>query len=205
MKFEVQYFCLVSRVYFRWKSKIWISNPYLCLVQSFYELLWSSQFWKCLLTCDLKKLMEKIIHFSNSTLSIKNAAVKQTVSGKWSCVNSMDEFWKLMITYEIPCNLKESMDIRGPTNHSFFPLHDLFSKFYFIILDDIRTQKYLWRAIISLVQCVVKLVLEAEHIQIVEKAIDYTTQNERNRYLQGKENQILKNNAMRNDKKCQKK
>lgn len=28
--------------------------------------------------------------------------------------------------------------------------------------------------------------LEAEHIQIVEKTIDYTTQNERNGYLQGK-------------------
>lgn len=52
-----------------------------------------------------------------------------------------------MLAFEILCNLKESIDIRGSTDNLFFAPHDLFSELYFIIwceiLDDVsRTQMF---------------------------------------------------------------
>lgn len=42
-----------------------------------------------------------------------------------------------MLTFEILCNLKESMHIRESTHNLFFALHDLFSELYFIIWFEI--------------------------------------------------------------------
>ena len=61
-------------------------------------------------------------------------SVKQTILGKWSCVHNKDKVWKLMLTFEILCNLKESMHIRGSTHNLFFALHNLFSELYFIFI-----------------------------------------------------------------------
>lgn len=102
-------------------------------------------------------------------------------------MHNKDNILELMLTFEILCNLKESMDIRGSTHNLFFAPHDLFSELYFInwceILDEVKSQKYLQRARISVEQCVVKLALEEQHIKIVEKATDYAIQKAGNRYL----------------------
>lgn len=66
-----------------------------------------------------------------------SVSVKQTIPGKWSCVHNKDKVWKLMLTFEILCNLKESMHIRGSTHNLFFALNDLFSELYFIIWFEI--------------------------------------------------------------------
>lgn len=61
---------------------------------------------------------KKLSFLFNITLSTRNAAEcryisETTIPGKWNCVYNTNKVRKLMLAFEILCNLKESIDIRG--------------------------------------------------------------------------------------------
>lgn len=118
-------------------------------------------------------------------------SVKQTILGKWSCVHNKDKVWKLMLTFEILCNLKESIHIRGSTHNLFSVLHDLFSELYFIIwfeiLDEVN-KKLMFAKVQNQPWTMYGKSHDwrLTHKNFMEKATDYTTQNERNERWHGK-------------------